>query len=357
MIIKSSTKNYEVNIGTDFSMAKSLELNESCFVVVDKNVYEIYKNSLFAQIPEAQLYLIDAVEEKKTVETALEICEIMTNIPAKRNARLISFGGGIVQDVTGFVANILYRGIHWTFYPTTLLAACDSCIGGKTSLNYKKFKNLLGTFFPPDAICICTPFFKSLSERDFQSGLGEVVKFNMMFGERGITNIEDNIDALLERSDDKLLEFVNSSLAFKKTFIEEDEFDRGVRIQLNFAHTFGHAFETVSNYAIPHGTAVAMGTIVANRISLKRGWLTQDKVLRVENVLWKIIHIDAQHIQVNMDEIIKAIHKDKKQVGNSLTAVLMYDDMKLQIVHDVQRPEIEDAVHYLFQKLTSEKEL
>ena len=123
MIIKSSTKNYEVKIGTDFEMAKNLALDATCFVVVDSNLYRLYKDELFSSIPEEQLYVMEAVEEKKTIETALDICEIMTNIPAKRNARLISFGGGIVQDVTGFVANILYRGIHWTFYPTTLLAA------------------------------------------------------------------------------------------------------------------------------------------------------------------------------------------------------------------------------------------
>ena len=138
----------------------------------------------------------------------------MTNIPAKRNAKLIAFGGGIVQDVTGFVANVLYRGIHWTFYPTTLLAACDSCIGGKTSLNYKKFKNLLGTFYPPDQIQICTPFFKSLSEKDFESGLGEVVKFNVMYGEKGIKMVEEYINLLLARDEKTLEEFVYNSLAF-----------------------------------------------------------------------------------------------------------------------------------------------
>lgn len=348
MIIKSSTKDYQVNIYNNFDKAKSIEVDKNTFVVIDKILYGLYEKELFSGIPEDQLYIIEAIEENKTIETALAICEIMTNIPAKRNAKLISFGGGIVQDVTGFVANILYRGIHWTFYPTTLLAACDSCIGGKTSLNYKSFKNLLGTFYPPDEINICTPFFKTLSERDFQSGLGEVVKFNVMFGEQGIVNMENNINALLRREDDKLEEFVESSLAFKKDFIEEDEFDRGVRIHLNFAHTFGHAFETMSHYAIPHGTAVAMGTIVANRISLSRGWLTEDKVFRVEQILWKIIHIDAKHIQVDMDEVISAIHKDKKQVGKELTAVLMKDDMKLQIVHDVKRDEIEEAITYVF---------
>lgn len=351
MIIKSSTKNYGVIIYRDFDIIKNMEIDANTFIVIDKVLYEIYEDKLFNIIPKEQLYILEAIEENKCIETVLEICEIMTNIPAKRNAKLISFGGGIVQDITGFVANILYRGIHWTFYPTTLLAACDSCIGGKTSLNYGKFKNLLGTFYPPDEIRICTPFFKTLSEKDFQSGLGEVVKFNVMFGEVGIEKMESNIDALLRREDDKLEQFVESSLLFKKDFIEKDEFDKGIRIHLNFAHTFGHAFETMSNYVIPHGTAVAMGTIVANRISLCRGWLTEDKVLRVENVLWKIIHINLELINIDMDEIINAIHKDKKQVGKEFTAVLMKDNMKLQIVHDVRRSEIESAISYVFGKL------
>lgn len=200
----------------------------------------------------------------------------MTEIPAKRNAHLISIGGGIIQDITGFVANVLYRGIFWTFIPTTLLASCDSCIGGKTSLNYKKYKNLLGTFYPPDEIFICPKFFKTLTDKDFKSGLGEVVKFNIMAGPNGLANIENNIEKLLLRDEDCLNEFVRSSLSFKKDFIEIDEFDRGERIKLNFAHTFGHAIETVTGYEIPHGTAVAIGMIMADYIAVKRGLLDAD---------------------------------------------------------------------------------
>lgn len=351
MKIQSSTKNYVVNISPNFEAVQNMKVDSNTFVVIDMTLYELYNKELFENIPEDRLYILEAVEGNKTIETALETCEIMTHIPAKRNIRLISLGGGIVQDVTGFVANILYRGIHWTFFPTTLLAACDSCIGGKTSLNYKSYKNLLGTFYPPDEINICTPFFKTLSDRDFESGLGEVVKFNVMSGEDGIKNMEENIGVLLKRQDDKLKQFVENSLLFKKHFIEEDEFDRGVRIQLNYAHTFGHAFETISQYQIPHGTAVAMGTVVANRVSLSRDWLAEETVLRIENILWQIIHIDTKSIKMDMEKLINAIHKDKKQVGNELTAVLMKDDMSLNIVHDVTQDEIEDAVAYLFQEL------
>lgn len=349
MFIQAATKQYEVTIHSDFAPVQEIAVDDKTFVVIDKNLYELYRELLFSGIPQQQLYILEATEENKVLDTALEICEIMTGISAKRNTKLISLGGGIVQDVTGFVANILYRGIHWTFFPTTLLAACDSCIGGKTSLNYKRFKNLLGTFYPPDRLYICTPFFKTLTERDFQSGLGEVVKFNVMRGEEGIRNMEDNIGKLLERDDETLLTFVESSLAFKKSFIEQDEFDRGVRIQLNFAHTFGHAFEVMSNYEIPHGTAVAMGTIVANRISLSRGWITEDAALRMEALLCQIIHIHKEKINVSMAEIISAIRKDKKQTDSNLTAVLMKgNDFALQIVHDVDPSEIETAVNYLF---------
>lgn len=352
MFIQAATKKYEVTIHNNFEPVEALAVDEKTFTVIDKNVYELYKDKLFCNIPAERMYILEATEEHKVIETAMEICEIMTSIPAKRNSRLVSIGGGIVQDVTGFVANILYRGVHWTFYPTTLLAACDSCIGGKTSLNYKKFKNLLGTFYPPDRLYICTPFFKTLTPRDFRSGLGEVVKFNVMRGEEGICNMEEHLGKLLERDDNTLLTFVESSLAFKKEFIEEDEFDRGVRIQLNFAHTFGHAFESMSNYAIPHGTAVAMGTIVADRISLARGWMDEKTVQRIENLLYQIIKINKEDINVNMDDIIKAIRKDKKQTSVSLTAVLMKGkDLKLEIVHDVEPSEIEPAVNYLFEHI------
>jgi 3-dehydroquinate synthase len=168
MIIKSNIRDYSVTIEKNFNFISGLLKSENAFFVVDKIVFEIYKEKLFQSVPAENIFLIEALETNKTIETALEICEVMTSIPAKRNARLISFGGGIIQDITGFAANILYRGIHWTFVPTTLLAGCDSCIGGKTSLNYKKYKNLLGTFYPPDAIFICSEFFNTLLKVDWE---------------------------------------------------------------------------------------------------------------------------------------------------------------------------------------------
>ena len=349
MIIHSKFKDYEVRMESNFDFLRELAKTPNAEFVIDEKVYGLYKK-YFEEIPAARLFLVEATEENKVIETALAICERMTEIPAKRNAHLVSVGGGIIQDITGFVANILYRGIPWTFVPTTLLASCDSCIGGKTSLNYKKYKNLLGTFYPPDTLHICPAFFQTLSERDFESGLGEVVKFNIMAGEQGLKNIEDNIDLLLARNETCLKQFVHSSLEFKKDFIEVDEFDRGERIKLNFAHTFGHAIETVTGYEIPHGTAVAIGMIMANRVAERRGLLAEDTARRSEKVLLQVIHISIDLNDYPLEQFIGAMRKDKKQTSDQLTAVLMTNVAKdLKIVHDVQVEEVADARSYFEQ--------
>ena len=345
MIIHSRIKDYALTIVPDFSALSSLFGNPLAFYVVDRKVYDLY-SELFSPIEQNRLFFLDALESEKTIDIALEICERMTSLKAKRNARLISFGGGITQDVTGFAANILYRGVHWTFVPTTLLAACDSCIGGKTSLNYKGYKNLLGTFYPPEEIFVCSRFFQTLSEVDFLSGLGEVAKFNFLKGEAGASELENSLEALLQRDPQTVSRFVESSLIYKKRYIEEDEFDNGVRVFLNFAHTFGHAIETASEYAIQHGTAVALGMISANRVSVSRGLLSESSALRMEKTLSRIIPTAAFHANLEPERLLGAIKNDKKQIDSCITAVLMDEQYKLTLVHDVQPQEVRAAFSY-----------
>ncbi|SDP35286.1 AroB-related putative sugar phosphate phospholyase (cyclizing) [Selenomonas ruminantium] len=351
MIVHSKSKNYEVHIVNNLDWLKGDSSNR--FYVLDRKVYEIYKNELFSCLPKERMYLMDAREENKTIYTALDVCAAMTVMASKRNTRLVSIGGGIVQDVTGFAANILYRGIAWTFVPTTLLSACDSCIGGKTSLNYDKFKNLLGTFYPPDEIYICSSLFKTLEEGDFLSGLGEVVKFNVMGGDNQLASMEKDMPELLQRAPDKLLPYVKASLEFKKNIIEEDEFDKGTRVLLNYGHTFGHAIEAVTDYAVPHGTAVAMGMVMANRISLSRCMISEEVVHRIEKIIKRIIPLYKNGIDLKAGELEVAIHKDKKQIDSNITAILMNNNIDLEIVHDIQSSEIKNASKFL-EKFLSE---
>lgn len=348
MNIKSNIKDYKLIIEKSLDFLKEICEIQNAEYVIDKNVYELY-GRFFATVPVERLIIIEATESNKVIETALDICEKITEISAKRNSVLVSIGGGIIQDITGFVANITYRGINWIYVPTTLLSACDSCIGGKTSLNYKKYKNLLGTFYPPSEIHICPDFFKTLSDKDFKSGLGEVVKFNIMKGIDGLAGIESDIKELLEREADVVARYVNTSLEFKKSFIEIDEFDKGERVKLNFAHTFGHAIEVVTEYVIPHGTAVAIGMIMANRVSVKRNLLNGEIAKRSEEVLLKVIDVDADLLDSKMDTFISAMKKDKKQTSDNLTAVLIgsYGDVaNLIVVNDISINEVNDAVEY-----------
>lgn len=348
MIIHSKFKDYNVEIESDLSFLNRFSNLNHVQYVVDEKVYRLYQ-SQFHEIPSESLILLKATEENKVIETALSVCETMTKLSAKRNIVLISIGGGIIQDITGFVANILYRGIKWIFVPTTLLASCDSCIGGKTSLNYKTYKNLLGTFYPPDSIYICPQFFKTLSDADYKSGLGEVVKFNIMAGPNGMSKISNDLTELLNKNFDTVNEYVNGSLEYKKRFIEADEFDKGERIKLNFAHTFGHAIEVISHYIIPHGTAVAIGMIMANAVAEERGILSKKFVQDCEKILLEIIQIDIKLLNASLSDVLNAIQKDKKQIDNGMTAVLMANvsgNTELKIVRDMTEREVKYAFDY-----------
>jgi 3-dehydroquinate synthase len=348
MKIKSVFKEYTVDFADSLNEIFDLRQRTDTYFVFDKKVYDLYKN-IMPEFNKTQLSLIEAAEQYKTIDTVLLICEKMTAFESKRNTVLVAVGGGIVQDISGFIANILYRGIRWVFFPTTLLAACDSCIGGKSSLNFKTYKNLLGSFYPPDNIIIYQQFFETLTTADYYSGLGEIVKFNVIGGKAGMDRITSEMDVLLTRNTETLRTFIENSLNFKKGFIEEDEFDKGKRILLNFAHTFGHAFETTSGYAIPHGSAVVLGMMTANAISLHRKILSQNIVKEIEFVCKKIICFVLKETWFEKDVVIAAIKKDKKQTDNSINAILLHDDFSLKLYKDVCVDEINRAIFFLLQ--------
>ncbi len=344
MIIKSKLKDYEVIFSNNFDFMKEVKETPNKLLIIDKNVYELYKDKLFSEIEDEDIFLIEALETNKNIDSVLKICERMTKIKAKRNATIISFGGGIVQDVTGFAANIMYRGVNWTFIPTTLLAQADSCIGSKTSLNYISYKNLLGTFFPPDKIYIDLQFVYTLTNRDFNSGVGEIVKFNTMNGESNYSELKGSIDKLLERDLKTLEYFVEKSLKFKQTLIEEDEFDHGNRLLLNYGHTFGHAVESITDYEVPHGQAIVIGMLIANKISKNRNLISEKQVKDIEELCLRVLNVKVDEKCFNLEKVSPAIKNDKKRLGNGLSAILLDGDYQLRRVHDIEISELEAAL-------------
>src|SRR3989344_3684428 len=255
MIIKSRRWDYEVFFKEDLNFLEDLKKRDAIWVI-DENVYELYAE-YFSGINRLALFCAD--EKAKNLSGAINLCRILAGYSCRRNTELISVGGGIIQDVAGFAASIFHRGLRWTYVPTTLLAQADSCIGSKTSLNLDSYKNLLGTFYAPKEVFISSAFLETLTRRDIASGRGEILKL-FILNARGMEDLKA-IDRWMKQESN--LRLLKDSLNIKKMFIEKDEFDMGDRKLLNYGHCFGHALESVSNFAIPHGLAFVAGMMFA----------------------------------------------------------------------------------------------
>jgi 3-dehydroquinate synthase len=310
-------------------------------LVADRNVYELYPELFNEKFPADSVFLFDATEENKILDTACRMYEWLTLRAAKRNMTLVSVGGGITQDVTGFVASTLYRGINWLFVPTTLLAQTDSCIGSKTSLNFQRYKNLIGTFYPPTKLYINTDFYATLSPLDYYSGVGEIIKLQLM-KKNGAPSVERLAETLSRCKDDPsfLAAVVEQNLAIKISYMENDEFDRGERNLLNYGHCLGHALETASQYEIPHGIAVNIGIVFANFIALRRGNVPEAYVMELlEKVNLPNIHMELKEAYFGDEELLQAIGSDKKRVGVGFSVVVPDANKKLSKIDDVNEEE------------------
>lgn len=343
--IKSNLRDYEIRTGEANEFVKSLvDLDYKAFVI-DENVWHLYADSILSTLPESETLVFPALEEKKTLEGVQDIYEYLLKRSAKRNLTLVTIGGGILQDVTGFAASTLYRGINWIFIPTTLLAQADSCIGSKTSLNYKGYKNLIGSFYPPSTVWIDPTFLKTLQTQDFYSGLGEIVKLHIMGGEEKIQQLLRTYDSICAMDMAALQHTIQMSLEIKIDYITGDEFDLGRRNMLNYGHCFGHAIESASDFRIPHGQAVVAGMILANYIACKRGLLSKEKCSLIERkLLVPSLKMNLHPNDLQPEAIIEAMGKDKKRTGRGLALVMLTDLNELVRVVDLDILEVREAL-------------
>ena len=322
--IHSHIRNYTAEIHTDYNFLDQLSALPQHALLVDKNVYELYREIIDPRFSKDKIFIFEATENNKTFESAGEIYTwLITNFSAKRNLNFISIGGGITLDVSGFVASTLYRGINWYYVPTTLLAQVDSCIGSKTSLNFKQFKNLLGTFYPPHKIFINPDFHKTLSDLDRSSGLGEIIKFLLMEGlEKGdISGIAGRMQKITD-SQSNLAEVICDCLNIKRSFMENDEFDTGRRNLLNYGHCFGHALESASNYYVPHGVAVNIGIIFAGIAAVQRKTLSaEDMQFITREICMPFLVQEQRPADYDAEVLLNNLKNDKKRIGNGLPLV------------------------------------
>ena len=286
------------------------------YFLIDSHVARLYGVELRAVIDHPHTIVVEATEENKSIEKVIPVLERLVQNRIRRGHILVAIGGGVIQDITCFIASILLRGVPWRFVPTTLLAQADSCIGSKSSINLGVTKNILGTFNPPQKIYIDEGFLDTLEDKDIRSGIGEIIKVHAIDGIAAFDRLAGDFDQLfLDRV--VLQRYVQSALLIKQRFIEEDEFDRGIRSIFNYGHSFGHAIESATNYTIPHGIAVTIGMDMANYIAVERGLLPEKHYLRMHPILRKIIK-DYAKVPIPLDNMTSALLKDKKNVGNML---------------------------------------
>ena len=317
-MIRSSHGDYAVEFS---GVEQSLRAEpRSSFFIVDESLARLQRERLSPLADHPRKVYVAANETVKTAEHALAMLETIVASGFRRNERLVAIGGGVVQDLTGFMASILYRGVDWAFYPTTLVAQADSCIGGKTSINMRGSKNLLGTFHPPRRITIDTSFLETLPARETRSGIGEMLHYFLFEGFERAEAVAAAHDKLMTHPR-LLTPFVRASLEIKARLIEVDEFDRDVRNLFNYGHTFGHALEAASEYAVSHGEAVTWGMDLANELSWRLGLLGLPTLERMRAVLTSNLPSYALPDE-RLSAYFAALSRDKKNTGSTLGCIL-----------------------------------
>lgn len=316
LVIQSHKGPYSVLFDDSLLSDPSRLLEGDPHFLIDANVARLYATELAAILRRPNTIVIEAVEENKSLEGSVPVFRRLVANSIRRDQTLVAIGGGIIQDLTCFIASTLLRGLEWLFVPTTLLAQADSCIGSKSSINLGETKNILGTFNPPRKIFVSTRFLNTLEEKDLRSGVGEIVKVHAIDGAGSFDALAADLDGIL--SDDMVLQkYVRAALAIKQRYIEQDEFDRGIRNIFNYGHSFGHAIESATHYAVPHGIAVALGMDIANAIAVRRDLLPAAHRDRMRGALRKV-YADGAEVVVSPDSVMSALLKDKKNTKAAL---------------------------------------
>ena len=323
LLVKSGQETYEalfVNSATDELIG--ISQHKRIFVLADSNVAGHHSEFIGMVKKIATVIItINPIENSKQLVEIPNYINLLLDAEIRRGDLLVGIGGGIIQDITGFIATIMFRGLNWIFIPTTLAAQADSCIGSKTSINLGHRKNTLGTYHHAEKIIISPEFLRTLSVREIRAGLGEMLKVHAIEDKDKFDEIASSYSLLLNLKGD-LTRFIYQSLEFKRKKIEIDEKDQGPRLVMNYGHSFGHALEAASNFQIPHGIAVSMGMDIANHISVKLSFGTKNDFDRMHPILIKNSN-EFWNKSIDRSKFSKALLADKKNTLDSYIFILI----------------------------------
>ncbi len=347
-----NTRSYEIIIGQDIlgqigAAVKRLNLTPKILVISNASIAGLYadkiKDSLGQAGFEVKVVTVPEGEKSKSIKEAEFLYNKMLDLRLDRNASILSLSGGVIGDLSGFVAATYMRGIAYVQVPTTLLAQVDSSVGGKTGVNLLRGKNLVGAFYQPRLVYIDTDVLKTLSDDELKAGLAEVVKYGVIRDKKLFEYLEENIDKILKKDPAMLEHIIACSCRIKAEVVSEDEKESGLRAILNYGHTIGHAIEATSGYGMyKHGQAVAIGMVYAGRIALKLEMISQEALQRQTDLLKKI-GLPVELPDMDLTKITEAILLDKKIEADKIRFILpqrigkviIHPDISLDLIKEV----------------------
>lgn len=319
-------ENYNIYIDYKIDIKKYIQeiySNKKIYLISDESLY-IHEQSLLKQLTdyEVKVIKIKSSEENKTLTTYEYIVKELLNYNITRDSLIISLGGGVVGDIAGFVSSTILRGIKYVSIPTTLLSQVDSSIGGKTALNINNKKNIIGTFYQPSLVLIDTSFLETLSNEEYDNGLGEIVKSGLIRDKEILSLLQGNFD---------INDIIYKCLLVKKYYVEKDQFDKADRMILNFGHTFGHVIELQEN--IKHGIAVLEGIFMALEygIDLK---ITNENLLNDFTETLNKLKIKIK--KYNYKEYLDKLNNDKKNNEDNISFIFL-EEINKPIIKQIKR--------------------
>ena len=332
--IKGIELNYPIKImNNDLSELNSAlmeEINHKNFIVVfSEKVYKLYSKIL--DFPKEKVFILKDGEDQKNYKNYLKILDFALKNKLKRDDAIIAIGGGVAGDIAGFAAATYMRGINFIQVPTTLLAATDSSVGGKVAINTPYGKNLVGAFYQPKSVFININFLKTLDDKQFKSGLGEVLKYGFIekscrpeCGVHLINFLTEHYDKILSRDILTLMDLVKICVELKIAVVEKDEKESGLRKILNYGHTYGHVIETLGGYKkYTHGQCVIEGIRFAMKIAYDLNLIDKEYKFLCEDLIKKFDYPSLP--KYNKDKILKIMANDKKSTGEYIKFVLPSD--------------------------------
>jgi 3-dehydroquinate synthase len=331
-------------LGSSFPHIKKIIKTPKVFIISDRNVAKHHLTVLTKELDKNNITHFSLIlrhgEAQKSFSNIEKICTKILSQSPDRNITLIALGGGVVGDITGFVASILLRGVNFIQIPTTLLAQVDSSVGGKTGINSKYGKNLIGAFHQPSLVLADITLLKTLPEREYLSGYAEIIKYALI-GDIKFFHFLDSNKAKIKKRDSKIIaEMVKISCETKAKIVSQDEKEQGNRALLNLGHTFGHALEKDMNYSnkLKHGEAVSIGMVMAFQLSEKLGFVNKKDTQTVIKHL-KDIGLPTRPLDIkkcwNAEKLLKNMYGDKKSDNGKLNLILPKKLGKSEIVKNV----------------------